>query len=90
MSDEPKKPSVSKSFRFVFCASVIAAGFAGALGVAPALSQTKQEHVHQLGQTVMLFDLNKTVHIFKLTDSGGVQSVVVKDAHEKQWQPGLV
>lgn len=31
----------------------------------------------------MPFDLNKTTHIFGITDSGGVQSVVVKDAHDK-------
>lgn len=80
---------MTKSFRQVFCASVIAAGFAGVLGAAPALSQTKQEHVHEMGQTVMPFDLNKTVHIFNMTDSGGVQSVVVKDAHDKD-EIGLI
>jgi len=31
----------------------------------------------------MPFDLNKTTHIFRMTDSGGVQSVVVKDAQDK-------
>ena len=37
----------------------------------------------------MPFDLNKTVHIFNMTDSGGVQSVVVKDAHDKD-EIGLI
>ena len=80
---------MTKSFQHVLCASVIAAGFAAALGGAPALSQTKQEHIHEMGQTVMPFDLKKTVHIFKMTDSGGVQSVVVRDAHDKD-QIGLI
>lgn len=75
--------TMSKSFQFVLCAWVIAAGFDAVTGIAPALSQTKQEHVHEMGQAVMPFDLNKTVHIFRMTDSGGVQGVVVKDAHDK-------
>jgi hypothetical protein len=45
-----------------------------------ALAQTKQEHVHHMGQSVMPFDLAKTTHIFRMTDSGGVERVVVKDA----------
>ncbi|OJU23809.1 MAG: hypothetical protein BGN91_08295 [Nitrobacter sp. 62-13] len=61
----------------------MAAGFAAALGAVPALSQTKQEHVHAMAQTVMPFDLSKTVHFFKMTDTGGVQSVVVKDTYDK-------
>ena len=80
---------MTRSSQHVLCASVIAAGFAAALGAAPTLGQTKQEHVHEMGQTVMPFDLNKTVHIFKMTESGGVQSVVVKETHDKD-QIGLI
>jgi hypothetical protein len=36
-----------------------------------------------MGQTVMPFDLSKATHVFRITDSGGVQSVVVKDARDK-------
>jgi len=49
----------------------------------PAIGQTKQEHVHEMGQTVMPFNLDKTTHIFRMTDSGGVQSVVAKDARDR-------
>ena len=49
----------------------------------PSDGQTRQEHIHEMGQTVMPFDLNKTTHIFRMTDSGGVQSVVVKDSQDK-------
>jgi hypothetical protein len=49
----------------------------------PVQEMGQQEHVHQMGQTVMPFDLDKTTHIFEMTDSGGVQSVVVKDAQDK-------
>lgn len=74
---------MSKSIELVLGAILIATGFAATLGITPTLGQTKQEHIHAMGQTVMPFDLKKTVHIFRMTDSGGVQSVVVKDAHDK-------
>ena len=41
-------------------------------------SQTMQEHVHRHAQDVMPFDLGKTVHVFRMTESGGVQSVVTR------------
>jgi hypothetical protein len=55
----------------------------------PSDSGTQQEHIHEMGQTVMPFDLNKTTHIFRMTDSGGTQSVVVKDSQDKD-QIGLI
>jgi hypothetical protein len=33
-----------------------------------------------MGRAVMPFDLSKTIHIFRMTDFGGVQRVIVKDA----------
>ena len=48
-----------------------------------ALAQTRQEHVHHTGQSVMPFDLTKTTHIFRMTDSGGVERVIVKDTTAK-------
>jgi hypothetical protein len=58
-------------------------GLALLLSCTPTLSQTKQEHVHHEGHNVMPFDLAKTTHIFRMTDSGGVERVIVKDATEK-------
>jgi len=49
------------------------------LGGSAVSAQTRQEHVHHMGHEVMPFDLAKTTHIFRMTDSGGVQRVVVKD-----------
>jgi len=40
---------------------------------------SRQEMIHEQGSSVMPFDLNQTTHIFKKTDSGGIQQVVVKD-----------
>lgn len=51
-----------------------------AFGSTLAWAQTKQEHVHQMGHSVMPFDLAKTRHIFRMTESGGVERVIVKDA----------
>ncbi len=44
-----------------------------------SLAQTRQEHVHHLGGKVMPFELGKTMHVFRMTVTGGVQSVVVRD-----------
>ena len=44
-----------------------------------AAAQTQQQHVHDMSHGVMPFDVAKTVHIFKMTESGGVERVVVKD-----------
>ena len=41
----------------------------------------RQAMIHQKGATVMPFNLNQTTHIFKKTNDGGIQQVVVKDAN---------
>lgn len=81
--------AMGRSFQLLVYAGVIVAGCAAALGITPVLSQTKQEHVHEMGQTVMPFKMKKTVHIFRMTDSGGVQSVVIKDTRQND-QIGLI
>lgn len=48
----------------------------GAWGSAPA--QSTQEHVHGHAHEVMPFDLSKTVHIFRMTEDGGTQTVVMR------------
>jgi hypothetical protein len=56
-----------------------------ALAVLPLLSgstvwaQTPQERVHQMAHSVMPFDVSKAIHIFKMTESGGVQRVVARN-----------
>jgi hypothetical protein len=47
-----------------------------------AFAQTQQEHVHQMAHSVMPFDMSKTLHIFKMTESGGVQRVVARNADD--------
>lgn len=50
------------------------------LSSSSVFAQTTQEHVHQMAHHVMPFDMSKTVHIFKMTELGGVQRVIAKDA----------
>jgi hypothetical protein len=57
------------------------------LGCTVVWAETKQEHVHHKGHSVMPFDLARTTHIFRMTESGGVQRVVVKDATAKDQVP---
>ncbi len=43
------------------------------------LADTTQEHVHGAAHSVMPFDMSKTLHVFVMTDDGGVQKVVTRD-----------
>ena len=47
-----------------------------------AIAQTPQEYVHGMSHTVMPFDMAKTMHIFKMTKTGGIQRVVVRDRND--------
>jgi hypothetical protein len=49
------------------------------IGSATVFAEGRQEHVHQMAHSVMPFDISKTVHIFRMTESGGVQRVITKD-----------
>jgi len=53
-------------------------------GAMAASAETKQERVHHMSHKVMPFDLAKTSHIFLMTNSGGVERVIVKDANDKE------
>lgn len=51
-----------------------------ALAVSASVSaETPQEHVHDMSHAVMPFDISKTVHIFRMTESGGVEQVIARD-----------
>ena len=46
------------------------------------LAETKQERVHHMSHHVMPFDMSKTIHVFRMTESGGVQKVLARDLSE--------
>lgn len=60
-----------------FCV-LLSAGCAGSSG--PDHSSMRHEMDHQ----VMPFDLNKTLHVFEMTESGGIQAVTVKNPGDKR------
>ena len=66
---------MSSIFRFINSVAILLL-FCGSA----AFAETKQEHVHHMSHNVMPFDMSKTLHIFKMTESGGVQKVIVRDA----------
>lgn len=53
-----------------------------AAGWLTTAAPNRQAQVHSMGGQVMPFDLDKTTHIFRMTETGGVQQVVAKDASD--------
>ena len=49
----------------------------------PALAANTQEHVHSMAHEVMPFDIAKTWHVFRMTETGGIQKVVIRDSEFK-------
>lgn len=47
-----------------------------------AFAQTTQERVHTMSHNVMPFDMSKTIHIFKMTESGGIERILVRDPRD--------
>jgi hypothetical protein len=52
------------------------------LGAAGEQLRSHQHMIHRHGAAVMPFDLDKTLHVFAKTKSGGVQSVTIRDASD--------
>jgi hypothetical protein len=49
------------------------------IGVRPGASgETTQEHIHRMSHHVMPFEMGKTIHIFKMTELGGVMRVLTR------------
>jgi len=63
------------------CTTILLAAVVSLIGL-PANAASVQEHVHRMSHDVMPFDMSKTVHIFRMTESGGVERVVARDPHE--------
>ncbi|MEZ5521480.1 MAG: hypothetical protein R3F08_08420 [Dokdonella sp.] len=60
-------------------AALAALLLAGCLAV---VAQTPQQHVHAMAHHVMPFDMSKTLHVFRMTESGGVMRVVARDERD--------
>ncbi len=68
----------STSFAAIAISVLLLIGGTSAIAEATP-AETPQEHVHDMAHGVMPFDMTKTVHIFRMTESGGVQTVIAKD-----------
>ena len=66
---------------------VLAAGAALLGCAAHASAQSPQAHVHDSAHKVMPFDIAKTVHVFRMTEQGGVQRVLIRDTSAKEQVP---
>lgn len=55
-----------------------------AAGMLSPAAITRQAMVHTMGSQVMPFDLDKTTHVFEMTDTGGIQRVVVKNPQDRE------
>jgi hypothetical protein len=53
-------------------------------GLLSPRTSSRQEMVHAMGISVMPFDLERTTHIFQMTETGGVQQVVAKDPNDSR------
>lgn len=54
------------------------------LNSATVVAQTTQERVHEMSDSVMPFDVSETVHVFEMTESGGVQRVIARDPGDSE------
>jgi hypothetical protein len=55
----------------------------------PPVDPARLDEVQERGSHVMPFALEKTLHVFNKTKTGGIQQVIVKDASDRE-QIGLV
>ena len=73
--------------RSIMAAILITLGAFAATGMLTGAN--RQTMIHEQGSTVMPFDLDRTTHVFKSTEIGGIETVIVKDPADSQ-QIGLI
>jgi hypothetical protein len=53
-------------------------------GRAALAQMSHQSMIHEKGHHVMPFELKKTLHVFEMTESGGIQQVIARDPGDKE------
>lgn len=56
-------------------------------GLTEAFAASSEARIREMLHHVMPFDVSKTVHIFRMTQTGGVQQVLVRDASDADQIP---
>ncbi|WP_432695887.1 hypothetical protein ACQUQP_15280 [Marinobacterium sp. YM272] len=63
----------------------LAAALLLSLAHSAALAEpTQQQHVHQMAHQVMPFELGASIHLFKMTETGGRQRVVLREGQDPE------
>lgn len=81
---EAKAGQLSRSRSALLLAVLASVGVVFLTGCLPQQQRERQAMVHEMGHQVMPFELSKTRHIFEMTESGGIQRVIVKDLSDKE------
>lgn len=89
MNGNTDMTNYKRNFLLVAGSSVLLAviGTLGVLSWAGWLTPPQaspQIMVHDMGDQVMPFDLNQTTHIFEMTESGGIQQVIVNNPDDSE------
>ncbi len=45
-------------------------------------AQTTQQRIHRRSHLVMPFDMSRTLHIFRMTETGGIEKVIARDPRD--------
>ncbi|CAG0971387.1 hypothetical protein PLCT2_01374 [Planctomycetaceae bacterium] len=90
METQPGRPGLARRTLVLIAVGSVAVTVLVIVGVLSATGQftpaaaSRQQMVHDMGSQVMPFDLDKTTHVFKVTDTGGIQQVIAKDPTDQQ------
>ena len=80
--------SISRTRLALLLGGSIMAAILITLGVLAATGMlargNRQAMIHAQGGTVMPFDLDRTTHVFTITDTGGIETVIAKDAADSE------
>jgi hypothetical protein len=80
--------STSRAYLALLIGGCMLIGILITLGVLAATGMltgaNRQAIVHDQGSAVMPFDLDRTTHTFKTTETGGVETVIAKDAADSE------
>lgn len=77
IASQAKVCSARASITFLFLSLAVLLGLLSGFSAAEAVD--RQTTVHRMGAQVMPFDLGKTQHVFEMTQTGGIQDVIVRD-----------
>jgi hypothetical protein len=67
---------------FILGAILVTLGAIAATGMLARAN--RQAMIHEQGGAIMPFDLDRTTHAFKTTETGGVETVIAKDAADSE------